>query len=117
MMNYLIEQLKQDQFYILCMDYSSILGFLDEVENEEMIRATSGNLVVDQLLIAGDGRNRFLSCKFISGKVLLETAENITGTDEYRGIASRLLSQRIDLLKYSTLTETQLESIRQKQAV
>lgn len=116
-MNYLIEQLDQGQYYVLCMDYHSILNYLDEVENEEIIRSNDGNLIVDQLLVAGDGKNRFLACRFNHGKVLLETAENVAGTLEHRSAASRLLNQHIDLLKYSILAESQLESIRQGQVV
>jgi len=117
MINYLLKQLNNDQYYLICMDYNSILNYLDEVENEPLLQSNTGELIIDQLLVAGNGKNRFLTCQFSCGEIMLDTARNISISDSYRRISSEFFKQNIDLLRYSILTESQVESIRQGQDV
>jgi hypothetical protein len=117
MVNYLIKQLDIDQYYLICMDYNSILNYLDEVENEPLIRSNTGNLIIDQLLVAGNGKNRFLACVFSHGEIKLDTTKNVDVTDTLKRISSELLHQNLGALKYSVLTDSQLELIRQGQVI
>lgn len=117
MVNYLIKQLDIDQYYLICMDYNGILNYLDEVENEPLIRSNTGNLIIDQLLVAGNGKNRFLACGFSHGEIKLDTTKNVNVTDTLKRISSELLQQNLDALKYSILTDSQLELIRQGQVI
>jgi len=117
MVNYLIKQLDIDQYYLICMDYNSVLNYLDEIENEPLIRSNTGNLIIDQLLVTGNGKNRFLACMFSHGEIKLNTAKNVNVTDAFKRISSELFNQNLDALKYSILTDTQLDLIRQGQPV
>jgi hypothetical protein len=117
MFNYLIRQLYTDQYYLICMDYNSILNYLDMVENEPLIQSNSGDLTIDQLLVAGNGKNRFLTCQFSYGKLKLDTAQNVDVTDTVKRISSELLSKNYEALKYSILTNNQLDLIRQGQII
>lgn len=113
MMNYYLKQLNSDQYYLICMDYNSVLNYLDEVENEPLIQSNKGDLIIDQLLVAGIGKNRFLTCQFSHGEIKLDTAKNVDGTDSFRLLSSEILNQHSTALKYSILTDSQLELIRQ----
>ena len=110
--DYLIRQLNSRQFYLLCLDENGILYNLDEIENEDLILFNEGELIVDQLLVAGNGRNRFLSCRFANGELELGSAKNIEPTDGIRRISSKLLLKNIDLLDSSILTDAQLDLLR-----
>jgi len=117
MTNYLLKQLNDYQCYLICMDYNSIRYYLDDIANEPLIQSNAGDLIIDQLLVAGNGKNRFFTCQFSYGEIKLDTAKNIKSNDTYRRISSELLKQNIDLLKYSILTDNQVESIRHGQVV
>lgn len=95
------------------MDYTSILNYLDLVENEPLIQANAGQLIIDQLLVAGNGKTRFLTCQFANGEVKLGTAKNIEGTEAFKQISSDLFRQNPDALRYSILTDSQLDLIKQ----
>lgn len=92
-MKYLIKRLDQNRYYLLCMDYESILNYLDDIEKENLIKANAGDLIIDQLLVTGDGRNRFLACQFFHGKVKLETAKNIEGTKDFKHISLEMFKK------------------------
>lgn len=117
MSNYFIKQLNNRQYYLVCMDYQSVLNYLSDIEDEYLIQSNSGELIIDQLLVAGNGKNRFLSCQFSHGEIKLDTAKNITATDKFKSISSEVLAQNMELLKYSILSDNQLELIRQGYAV
>jgi hypothetical protein len=117
MMNYLLKQLNKDLYYLVCMDYNGVLNYLDEVENEPLLQSNAGELVIDQLLVTGNGRNRFLTCQFSYGEIRLDTAKNIDSKDAYKTISAKLLKENIDALKYSILSDSQIDLLRQGQCV
>lgn len=113
MNNYVFRQLNKDLYYIICLDCNSILNYLDEVENEYCIEFNEGMIIIDQLLVTGNGKNRFISCQFSHGKIELGTAQNIEGSYEYKKIATELLVQFYNELKYSILTDSQWRMIQE----
>lgn len=116
-MNYHIVRLNQKQYYLVCMSNDSILSFSEELENEPIIKSNEGELIVDQLLLAGVGKNRFISCKFCHGKVNFDTAKTVEATKTYDFLSSKVFSQYLDLLRYSILTDSQLELIEKRSAI
>ncbi len=117
MIHYVFKQLNSNQYYLVCMDYNSILNYLDEIESEYLIESNEGELIIDQLLVAGNGRNRFISCLFSYGKIELGSAKNIEGSYEYKRLTTELLKQYYNDLKYSILTDNQLKMIREGQVI
>ena len=113
MNNYYISKLNIDQYYLICMDCNSILNYVDQIEAEYAIRSNEGELIVDQLLVAGNGKNRFLSCLFSYGEIKLGSAKNIEGSLNYKKITSEVLCQYYEFIKYSILTKSQLERIKE----
>ena len=110
---YVFKQLNSKQIYLICMDYNSILNYIDEIENESLLESNAGELIIDQLLVAGNGKNRFITCQFYNGKIELGTAKNIEGTYDYKKITTELLKEYQNDLKYSILTDNQLRQIHE----
>jgi hypothetical protein len=117
MKNYILNQLNTNQYFLINLDYNSILNYLDEIESEYLIESNKGELIVDQLLVAGNGKNRFISCQFSYGKIELGSAKNIEGTYEYKRITTELLKRHHNDLKYSILTDSQLKMIQEGHVV
>lgn len=115
--NYALERINMNEYLIVCLDYDSVLNYLDEVENDLAKHVQQCELIVDQLLVSGNGKNRFISCCFCDGKIDLKTAKNLSANCEVRKISSEILSKYLNRLKYSILTDKQLDGIRQGQAI
>lgn len=113
MNRYLLRQLNDTDYYLLCMDYTSILNYLDLIEDEPLIQSNAGQLIIDQLLVAGNGKTRFLTCQFANGEVKLGTAKNIEGSEVFKRMSSDIFRKNLDVLKYSILTDSQLDLIKQ----
>lgn len=110
---YEFKQLNSNQIYLICMDYNSILNYIEEIESESLLGSNAGELIIDQLLVAGNGKNRFISCQFNYGKIELGTAKNIEGSYDYKRITAELLKEYQNNLKYSILTDSQLKQIQE----
>lgn len=98
--------------FLLCLTFESILNYLDSIKTEPLISNSKGILLIDQLLVSGNGKNRFFSCLFDHGEINLSTAQTVLPADYYRKLATQLLRDNIPRLKYSILTDQQKESIR-----
>ena len=98
--------------FLLCLTFESVLNYLDSIKAEPLISSSKGILLIDQLLVSGNGKNRFFSCLFDHGEINLSTAQTVLPADYYRKLATQLLRDNIPRLKYSILTDQQKESIR-----
>jgi hypothetical protein len=117
MTNYYLKKLNNEQYYLVCKGCDSVVSYLDEIENEFLIQSNEGSLIIDQLLVSGNGKNRFIDCRFSYGKVQLNTAKNIESTDKYKRISSELFNQNLEILKYSILTDNQLKQLQHGQYI
>ena len=98
--------------FLPCLTFESVLNYLDSIKAEPLISSSKGILLIDQLLVSGNGKNRFFSCLFDHGEINLSTAQTVLPADYYRKLATQLLRDNIPRLKYSILTDQQKESIR-----
>lgn len=98
---------------LLCLDYNSILSYIAEISSNLDTMSNYGTLIVDQLLVAGNGCNRFFKCHYSNGSIDLSSAENIDCDEnaKYREISSDILRNNSEYLQYSILTDSQLETI------
>ena len=117
MKNFIICKMDSRHFYLLCMNYESILNYLDQIENSKEILENEGLLIIDQLLVTGDGKNRFIACRFVYGTVDLSTARNVHPKDEYKELTSCLLKKNMLSLNSSILTESQKGLIEKGHAI
>ena len=114
-MNYcLIEKIDfygYDRF-IICLTFESILNYLSEIESASEMVTYSGKVLIDQLLITGDGDNRFISCNFLNGKLDMTTAQIVIPDNKFRNITTEKLHKKYIYVENSILTEYQKECIR-----
>lgn len=97
--------------FLLCLSFESVLNYLDSIETEPLILNGKGVLLIDQLLVSGNGQNRFFSCLFDHGEIDLSTAQTVFPAVYYRELAVKMLQKDIPRLEYSILTNRQKECI------
>ncbi len=102
--------------FIVCLSFESILNYLEKISQEELIQKTKGNLLIDQLLTTGNGKNRFLLCEYDHGKILLDTAKNIIPEESYKEKTVKLLKKEEEILYNSILTDSEKEKIFKEEA-
>lgn len=114
MKNYEIQRL-QDKKYdalLLWLSSESIIENITEIEHEPLLMQSKGTLLIDQLLLTGDEKNRFVSCLYDHGKIDLTTAKRVE-QNNYKKISKELLRKNFELLNYSILTKKQLQEIKE----
>ncbi len=97
--------------FILCLTYDSVINYLTSIEAEPLIINFEGTLLIDQLLVTGNGRNRFITCSFNKGKVNISTAKNTSPDDSYKKLTIDLLKQHYSLLHNSILSDKEKDNI------
>lgn len=98
--------------FLLCLTFESLIGYLDRIEMEPLISCSNGTLLIDQLLITGNGRNRYISCSFYNGKINTSSVKSVLPSEYYRKLSLNLLQKNYALLHNSILTDAQKEKIK-----
>lgn len=113
MNDYVIQKLNSKLYscLLLCLSCDSILNYLDSLKEEECLKDERGKLLVDQLLVTGNGRNRFISCDFSGGEIILSSAENVMPEPYFREVCLDLLQKNFDRIQSSILSEKQRTAI------
>lgn len=111
---YLIGEAHTDEYdvFLLCLHHESILNYIEKIKAEPLIQNQSGKLLIDQLLVTGNGNNRFLLFDFNHGILHLDHATNVEPDESYRDRAVELLSQNREFLKNSILSNQERAAIR-----
>ncbi len=113
----LYENKIDDNAFLICLTFESIMDYIDEIQSEEIIKKGKGRVIIDQLLVTGDGKNRFLECDYFEGKMILSSAHAINGNTRMRKITSGYLSENYNSLGSNILTNIQKEKILDGQIV
>ena len=101
-------------WFVIGLTYKSILEYLPLIQKElEKDYLFTGAVLIDQLLSAGNGKNRFIQCVVKNGKIDLTTAKNIIPTEIFKKITSEELRRNGKILDNSILTERQRLLIKQ----
>lgn len=69
---------------VLCLTFESLLTYIKKIECSLSGTETDEIILIDQLLITGDGANRFMSCLFKNGKLDFRTAHTVIPAEYYR---------------------------------
>lgn len=69
---------------VLCLSFESLLSYIKEIEAELAEEMMEGKILIDQLLVTGNGANRFVSCVFSNGRLDFKTAQNVAPADFFR---------------------------------
>lgn len=102
------------RWFIIGLTYKSILEYFPVIQKEvEKDNLYTGAILIDQLLSAGNGKNRFIQCIVKEGRIDLSTAKNIIPNDVFKKITSEELRRNRKILDNSILTERQRLLIRQ----
>lgn len=107
----LYENKIDDNAFLICLTFESIIDYIDEIQNEEIIKKGNGKVIIDQLLVTGDGKNRFLECDYFERKMILSSAREIIGDTRMKKITSDYLRENYNSLGSNILTNTQKEKI------
>ena len=98
---------------VLCLSYESIFSYMDSLQKEISRSGISdGMILIDQLLISGNGNNRFLSMKFSNGTFDYTSAKNMDVEKKYHQITSIELKNNDKILENSILSDHQISLIK-----
>lgn len=97
---------------ILCLTFESFMTYVKEIENSLCEINIDGTMLIDQLLISGNGANRFMSCSFSKGKFDFRTAHTVAPAEYYRKETVKYLHDNYCYVENSILTELQRQKIK-----
>jgi hypothetical protein len=97
---------------VVCLSYESMFSYIEELQAELGAKGIKkGEILIDQLLISGNGKNRFLSIEVENGYFLYTTAKNVIVDQYYHQLTSSELMRNQVLLENSILTPKQISMI------
>ena len=97
---------------VTCLSYESVFTFIDNLKNEFYDKKLqNGNILIDQLLITGNGKNRFLELNINDGDFVLTSAKNVNADHFYRQLTSSELKKNKSLLDHSILSSRQISMV------
>ena len=100
--------------FVLCLTFESPLTYVKEIECSLSGAEKDETILIDQLLVTGDGANRFMSCLFKNGKLDFRTAHAVTPAEYYREKTVEFLHDNYCYVENSILTEAQRQKIKDK---
>jgi len=97
---------------VVCLSYESIFSYINALQNDLKHKGIeNANILIDQLLISGNGKNRFLSIMFENGAFVHASAKNVETDQYYHQLTSSELKRNRRLLENSILTPKQISMI------
>lgn len=100
--------------HVLCLSFESLLSYIRKIESVLSKEAREERILIDQLLITGNGSNRFLSCVFSNGRLDFRTAQIVTPSKFFRKETVEWLHDNYSYVENSILTEEQRQMIKDK---
>ncbi len=119
MKDYILYGLNEKMYgvLLLCLSHENIFSFREEIEQEPLIKNGSGNILLDQLLVTGNGNNRFVIIPYDNGVIDFSKAHNATVSSKIRELSVELLNANVTSLQNTILTEIQQEMVRNRKAI
>lgn len=97
--------------YVLCLSFESLLSYIRKIEIALAEGKQEEKILIDQLLITGNGRNRFISCVFSDGRLDFRTAQIVIPSEFFRKETVEWLHDNYSYVENSILTEEQRQKI------
>lgn len=98
---------------VVCLTYESIFSYIDALQKAISDSGVkNGTVLIDQLLISGNGKNRFLTIKYSNGSFDYTSAKNTEANIKYHQITSYELKNDESLLENSILSNNQISLIK-----
>lgn len=102
--------------YVLCLSFESLLYYIRKIEIVLAEGKREEKILIDQLLITGNGTNRFMSCVFSDGRLDFRTAQIVIPSDFFRKETVKWLHDNYSYVENSILTEEQRQKIKDNTA-
>lgn len=114
MCEYIIFDTNVDDYdkYVLCLSFESLLSYIRKIEAELAEEMIEGKILIDLLLVTGNGTNRFVSCVFTNGHIDFKTTQNVTPAKFFRKETVKWLHDNYAYVENSILTEEQWQKIK-----
>lgn len=98
--NFLLKRIDNSHILLLCLSHNSVMAYINDIMQCEEIKHTAGILVIDQILVVGNGKNRFISCNFSHGSINIAQSKLIPQENSFsfRRFSSELLNSVKDKL-------------------
>lgn len=97
---------------VICLSSESLLTYIDMIEQALAEDDLDGRVLIDQLLLTGNGTNRFMSVSFSHGKFDLKTAQVANPPEHYRKATAEWLHNNYCYAENSILTAEQKQKIK-----
>lgn len=97
---------------VLCLSSESLLTYIKKIEQTLAKDNVDEKILIDQLLITGNGNNRFISFSFSHGKFDMKTARVVKPTEYYRKKTVKYLHDNYHYVEHSILTTEQRQKIK-----
>lgn len=97
---------------VLCLSFESILTYIKQIEHTLAKDDVNKKILLDQLLITGNGTNRFMSFRFENGILDTKTARVVNPTEYYRMETVKWLHNNYHYVENSILTVEQKQKIK-----
>lgn len=114
MNNFFIKNIDVDSYdiFLLLLSSDSLFDELDFIENAINTIKNSGKIIIDQLLLTGNNKNRFITCDFECGKLKLDTCHIVSPPIVLREITTKWLQSNFKYVENSILTYNQRNQIK-----
>lgn len=98
--------------YVLCLSCENLLSYIRRIESALVEETRNERILIDQLLITGNGTNRFVSCKFSNGRFDVKTAQIVTPNESLKKETVEWLHNNYSFVENSILAEEQRQKIK-----
>lgn len=114
MNEFVIRKVKKSSYdrFLLCLDFDSITTYKPLIESSPLIMHQTGKILIDQLLVTGNGQNRFISCEYLNGILDLATAQTVQADNYFKSMSIKWLNTHYAFVKNSILTENQRRCVQ-----
>lgn len=97
---------------VLCLTSESLLTYIEKIEATLTKSHIEGKILIDQLLITGNGLNRFISCIFSKGRLNFKTTQIVEPAECIKKETIKWLHNNYSYVENSILTEEQRRNIK-----
>lgn len=109
MKQYALIPCKNSEFkgLLVCLSSDNLYSYIKSINNEDLIKQSKGKLLVDQLLITGNEKNRFISFNYDYGQIDYNSTKYNTPQNNLKEISLSVFRKNIANLNNSILTENE----------
>lgn len=97
---------------VLCLSSESLLTYIEKIEQTLAEDNSDGKVLIDQLMITGNGTNRFVSVSFSHGKFDMKAAQTVNPPEHCREETVKWLHDNYCYAENSILTAEQKQKIK-----